>query len=214
MSDCESDAVPCRLAALTTAQQQTMGMQGAGQGQQGLQQPVPSFLPAAAMYGEAPSLPSEGTLSQRSSVASLQQMLASGHVDERLLSTLQGLSVRQSGIPSAPSSLAGSQGLGLGQASGLQQPHLTPQQQQAFGLMSSSSDGSATSTSAGSLTRRDVTSDQAASAQQLWQALGQAGQPEPQVIYGCLSVQRLPAVAASLATCRKQHQQCIIPEFE
>ena len=161
-----------------------MGMQGASQGQQGLLQSGPSFLPAAAMYGEAPSLPSEGTLSQRSSVASLQQMLASGHVDERLLSTLQGLTVRQPGIPSGSSSLAGSQGLGLGQASGLQQPQLAPQQQQAFGLMSSSSDGSAGSTSAGSLTMRDVTSDQAASAQQLWQALAQAksGQPEPQVL--------------------------------
>ena len=174
-----------------------MGMQGAGQGQQGLQQPMP-FLPAAAMYGEAPSLPSEGTLSQRSSVAFLQQMLASGHVDERLLSTLQGLSVRQSGIPSAPSSLAGSQGL-MGQPSGLQQSHLAPQQQQAFGLMSSSSDGSATSTSAGSLTRRDVTSDQAASAHQLWQALAQAeaGQPEPQVCNIRLDLRHLFPVAVS-----------------
>ena len=195
--------VCCRLAALTTAQQQNTGMQGAGLGQQGLQQPLPSFLPAAAMYGEAPSLPSEGTISQRSSVASLQQMLASGHVDERLLSTLQGLSARQSGIPSAPSSLAGSQSLGLSQASGMQQPHLTPQQQQAFGLMSSSSDGSATSTSAGSLTRREVTSDQAA---QLWQALAQAeaGQPEPQVLHSRLCMQHLSAIAATLNISRKQ----------
>ena len=159
-------------------------MQGAAHRQQVLQQ-VPSYLPAAAMYGEAPSLPSEGTLSQRSSVASLQQMLASGHVDERLLSTLQGLSVRQPSVPSAPSSHTGSQGVGLGQASGLQQHQLASQQQQAFGgLMSSSSGGSAGSTSAGSLTRRDVTSEQAASAHQLWQALARAdaGQPEPQVL--------------------------------
>lgn len=168
-------------------------MQGANQGQQVLQQSGPSFLPAASMYGEAPSLPSEGTLSQRSSVASLQQMLASGHVDERLLITLQGLTVRQSGMPSGSSSLAGSQGLGLGQTSGLQHPQHASQQQQAFGLMSSSSDGSAGSTSAGSLTRTDVTSDQAASAHQLWQALAQAdaGQPKPQVFHSCLNQQHL-----------------------
>ena len=79
-----------------------MGMSGAPLEQQAPQRSEPSYLSAAARYGEAPSLQSDGSLSQRSSVASLQQMLASGHVDERLLSTLQGLSICQPSMPSAP----------------------------------------------------------------------------------------------------------------
>ena len=187
MHEHEEKTLCFRLTALSTGQEQGvgMGMQGAGLGQQGPQQLGPSLLSAAAMYGEAPSLPSEDSLSQRSSVASLQQMLASGQMDERLLSTLQGLNLVQPGIPSTPGALAGLQGMGLGQAPGLQQPHLgAGQQQGSLGLMASSSDASGDSTSAGSLRGGDVISEQASSAHQLWQALAQAeaGQP-PQVRY-------------------------------
>ena len=97
-----------------------------------------------------------------------------------------------------PGSLAALQGMGLGQAPGLQQPQLGAQQQQGSGsLMASGSDGSAGSTSAGSLTRGDVISEQAASAQQLWQALAQAdaGQLEPQVLHS--QPVQVPAVHCS-----------------
>ncbi len=89
----------CRLVARTTGQDEIMGMQGASTMQQMPQELEPLHLPPAAMYGQAPSLQSESTMSQISSVASLQQMIASGQVDQHLLSTLQGLSVRQPGLP-------------------------------------------------------------------------------------------------------------------
>ena len=176
----------CRLAALSTSQDPSSSMQGSATMQQQFPQGAESsYLPPAAMYGEAPSLRSESSLSQMSSVPSLQQMLASGQVDERLLSTLQGLTARNPGAPGLPGSLGTAQGMGLGQAAGLGQPQLgAQQQQQGFGrLMASGSEGSGGSATAGSLSRQDMTSEQAASAHQLWQALAQAevGQAIPQV---------------------------------
>ena len=150
----------------------------------------PSYISQAAMYGRAPSLDSGSTMSQLSSVASLQQMLASGQVDERLLSTLQGLTARQ---PAPPTGMprgfgAGMQGvgMGLGQAP-VAQPQagaqLPAQQQPAYSsFMGSGSEGSGGSASVGSQSRRDMTSEQAATAHQLWRALAQAeGQAVPQV---------------------------------
>ncbi len=84
--------------------------------------------------------------------------------------------------------MGGPQGIGMGQPSRLQQHQLGPQQQQQAlsGLMTSVASGSEASggsISVGSLSGRDTTSEQAASAYQLWQALAQAeaGQPMPQV---------------------------------
>lgn len=165
-----------------------MGMQGGVPMQQSSEGVDPAFLPPGAMYGDAPSLASASTLSQISSVTSLQQMLASGQVDERLLSTLQGFSAtgRTPGLPSMTGGLGGPRGMGMGAPTGLRlhaQP-LPPQQpQQSFGgYVASSSEGSGGSTSAGSMSRRDTASEQA-SAQQLCQALAQAetGQAIPQV---------------------------------
>lgn len=90
-------------------------MQGNATVQQQFPQGAEStYLPPAAMCGDAPSLQSESSLSQMSSVPSLQQMLASGQVDERLLSTLQGLTARNPGAPGLPGSLGTAQGMGLG----------------------------------------------------------------------------------------------------
>ena len=174
----------CRLAALSTSQDPSSSMQGSATAQRQFPQGAESsYLPPAAMYGEAPSLRSESSLSQMSSVPSLQQILASGQVDERLLSTLQGLTARNPGAPGLPGSLGTAQGMGLGQAAGLGQPQLGAQQQGFGGLMASGSEGSGGSATAGSLSRQDMTSEQAASAHQLWQALAQAeaGQAIPQV---------------------------------
>ena len=189
---CELNLSVCRLAALSTAQQPGISMQGAALEQQLQEGAGPSYVSQAAMYGRAPSLDSGSTMSQLSSVASLQQMLASGQVDERLLSTLQGLTARQPGPPTGmPRGFgAGMQGMGLGQASAAQSQagsQLPTQQQPAYSsFMGSGSEGSGGSASVGSQSRRDMTSEQAATAHQLWRALAQAeGQAVPQVHCRC-----------------------------
>ncbi|CAK0784210.1 hypothetical protein CVIRNUC_007414 [Coccomyxa viridis] len=193
-----TDELAARLAALSTAQQPGISMQGAALEQQLQEGAGPSYVSQAAMYGRAPSLDSGSTISQLSSVASLQQMLASGQVDERLLSTLQGLTARQ---PAPPTGMprgfgAGMQGMGLGQASAAQSQagsQLPTQQQPAYSsFMGSGSEGSGGSASVGSQSRRDMTSEQAATAHQLWRALAQAeGQAVPQDAANAVELKRI-----------------------